>query len=174
MGYTTEFKGQIRVEPKLSQEEIEFFTKFTETRRMECDQGPYYVNRGGSFGQDSTDTGVISYNSPPSGQPGLWCQWIPTEDGQFIEWNGTEKFYNSVEWMQYLITHFFGDHPKAAEELPFLKSHLLSGRIEAHGEEYGDRWVLIVENNTVTQVEHPIIGESITCPHCEESFILEK
>jgi hypothetical protein len=47
MGYTTIFDGQISVEPPLNPEEIKYLNKFADTRRMACEQGPYYVDRGG-------------------------------------------------------------------------------------------------------------------------------
>ena len=39
-------------------------------------------------------------NTPPFGQPGLWCQWVPTDDGHALVWNGHEKFYRSSGWMR--------------------------------------------------------------------------
>lgn len=148
MGYTTDFSGQIAIEPPLSAEEIAYLQKFNRTRRMNTTKGPYYVERGGDFGQ-SHDADVIDYNHPPEGQPGLWCNWTPTDDGTAIEWDGGEKFYDSPEWMQYLIDHFIGHAPIAGPQLPFLKTHTLNGRIEAVGEDPDDRWVLIVEDNVV-------------------------
>ena len=174
MGYTTDFIGKIKIEPCLSAEEITFLNKFNGTRRMACAQGPYYVDRGGFKGQDHKDPSVTNYNSAPAGQPGLWCNWEATEDGQYIQWDGGEKFYSSLEWMQYLIDHFIGHSPIAKSELPFLQHHSLSGRIEAQGEDYNDRWLLVVEDNLASQVDHPRLGDEVTCPHCEEVFRLEE
>lgn len=39
-------------------------------------------------------------------QPGLWCQWR-LDDETTLSWDGSEKFYNYIEWLQYLIAHFF-------------------------------------------------------------------
>ena len=148
MGYTTDFYGQIDVKPKLNKAEIEYLTKFSETRRMKRKKGPYYIDGKGDFGQDE-EPDIIDYNS--SGEaPGLWCQWIPTEDGRNIEWNGGEKFYNSPEWMTWLIDHFFKPGAKGKKKLPFFNDHVLNGRIEAQGEEHGDNWVLSVTDNVVT------------------------
>jgi hypothetical protein len=152
MGYTTVFDGQIRVEPPLSPEEIEYLRKFSETRRLACTQGPYYVERGGGLGQ-AIGPDVLDYNTPPEGQPGLWCQWVPTDDGHAIEWDGGEKFYDAAEWMKYLIEHFVGEAPKAKATLPFLNSHRLNGEIYAEGEDGHDRWKLIVTNNEVSVAE---------------------
>lgn len=51
------------------------------------------------------------------GQPGLRCQWEPTEDGTAIKWNGEEKFYKSPEWMTYLIDTFLKPAAALASEL---------------------------------------------------------
>ena len=98
---------------------------------------------------------VIDFNTPPTGQPGLWCQWVPTADGTAIEWDGGEKFYYVDEWMQYLIDHFLKPNAIASrsDDLQFENftfDHTVSGIIDAQGENKGDRWRLIVENNEVT------------------------
>ncbi len=148
MGYTTMFCGQVVVGPPLSAEEVVYLNKFAETRRMRCLQGPYYVDRGGLGGQSRGDD-VLDHNCPPEGQPGLWCHWVPIEDGSAIKWDGGEKFYNAATWMKYLIDHFIGDTPLGRTELPFLSGHICNGNLSAHGEDPDDRWKLIVENNQV-------------------------
>ena len=154
MGYTTEFVGSISITPPLNQQEIDYLEKFSETRRMDCEQGPYYVDRGGLAGQDNSDPGIRDYNRPPAGQPGLWCNWVPTEDGTAIQWNEAEKFYNSKEWMAYLIDHFLRSGAHAAGELHFLQAnHVLNGTIKAQGEDIEDRWKLVVEDNVVSRVD---------------------
>jgi hypothetical protein len=147
MGYTTEFFGEIAVEPPLSAAEIAYLRKFSKTRRMKSALGPYYVDRAGDFGQAHDDS-VLDYNTPPDGQPGLWCQWVPTKDGSYIEWNEAEKFYTGAEWMKYLIEHFIGQDP-LAQRMPFLTGHTCNGEIEAQGEDSDDRWKLIVKDNRV-------------------------
>lgn len=148
MGYTTEFDGKITITPPLDQEEVAFLNAFSDSRRMDRKQGPYYVV-GDENRQDIRD-----YNSPPAGQPGLWCQWIATEDGTAIVWDGGEKFYESEAWMAYIIEHFLGDTPKAMGEVSALKGgHKLNGLIHAQGEEEDDVWHLIVSNNVVQRGE---------------------
>ena len=171
MGYTTDFTGKISIEPPLSFDEVAFLKKFSESRRMERDQGPYYVDAGGFMGQDRD--GVVNHNMPPCGQPGLWCQWIPSDCGTSILWNECEKFYDSVEWIQYIIDHFIGDNPIAMSELLFLRPHKLSGRIEAQGEEYSDRWTLEVKDNVAKKIYRPRLGEDVECPNCGEEFKLD-
>lgn len=151
MGYTTEFEGQIKINPPLNSDEINYLKKFNDTRRMMRKNGPYFVDGSGMMGQGE-DKDIIEYNSPPEGQPGLWCQWTPTEDGTAIEWDGGEKFYASEEWMEYIIKHFIGSNPIAPTKettLQFLKPHTLNGVIEAQGEDDEDHWFLVVEDNEV-------------------------
>lgn len=165
MGYTTDFRGSIKVEPPLSAAEVAYLNKFSGTRRMNCTQGPYYVDRGGVAGQGEGSFGmgsnpdVIDHNGPPEGQPGLWCQWVATEDGTAIEWDGGEKFYDSAEWMKYIITHFLGSDPIAKKKLPFITGHTLDGTIEAQGEEATDRWDLHVKDNKVFVATYAVVSE---------------
>ena len=149
MGYTTEFSGQISVNPPLNAKEIAFLEKFSRSRRMDRKNGPYFVDGTGDFGQGD-DPDIRDYNRPPQGQPSLWCQWVPTDDGTAIEWDGGEKFYAGAEWMKYLIQHFIGPRPLAAVALSFLQGHTCNGEITAQGEDPDDRWMLIVKDSVVS------------------------
>lgn len=148
MGYTTYFTGEIEIDPLLNVEELNFLMQFAETRRVKRTQGPYYIE-GTSRCGGGTKNGVIDGNASPEGQPGLWCDWIPTDAGDALVWNACEKFYNSSEWMLYLIQHFLGNDPMAKKELPFLQGHTLNGTIEARGQDHLDTWLLVVEDNVV-------------------------
>lgn len=153
MGYTTEFFGSVLIEPPLNTYEINYLKKFSATRRMLRTLGPYYVDGSGFVGQGH-DPDIVDYNRPPEGQPGLWCKWIPTDDGTAIVWDGREKFYDSPEWMQYLIDHFLrpvarAKHYDDTQFEQFTFDHVLNGTIYAEGEDRNDVWDLIVENNTV-------------------------
>jgi hypothetical protein len=148
MGYTTQFQGQITISPPLSPEEIDFLTKFNQTRRMDRENGPYFVDGSGAFGQGE-DPDIRDFNRPPAGQPSLWCHWVPTEDGNAIEWDEGEKFYNAEKWMAYLINHFL--KPDHIATMPFLQGHMLNGSILAQGEDIEDRWRLHVVNNEVSR-----------------------
>jgi len=156
MGYSTYFTGRIEISPPLNPEEIAFLQKFNETRRMDRDKGPYFVDGSGDYGRRQ-DPDVRNFNNPPEGQPGLWCQWMPTEDGTAIEWDEGEKFSNSAEWMKYLVDHFLKPGCLAAAELPFLQAnHVCNGTIEAQGEDAGDRWDLIVMNNITYRQDYEL------------------
>jgi hypothetical protein len=169
MGYTTDFTGQIKVSPPLNEAEISYINDFNRSRRMHRTQGPYYAVPGGNYGQNDPGD-VINYNRPGPEQPELWYQWVPTDDGTAIEWDGGEKFYSAEEWMRYLIDTFLKpgctlEHEKEnpvegryydRRFLDFTFDHVLNGRIDAQGEEIGDYWVLYVRDNVVRRIDPTI------------------
>ncbi len=73
---------------------------------------------------------------------GYYCQWRPSDDGMGIEWDGVEKFYNYVEWLEYLIAHFLR---------PW--GYTLSGSVEWASSIYEPaQGAINVKKNTVTVV----------------------
>ena len=166
MGYTTEFDGKFNLDKPLTTEHRAYLTAFAETRRMKRDaektalrpdplrlavslpvgdEGGYYVGASGYTGDDpfahhgqEHSTDVTDYNTEPTGQPGLWCQWTPSEDGSAIEWDGGEKFYDYVEWIEYLIRHFLS---------PW--GYALNGTVKYQGEESSDKGRIVIVNNGV-------------------------
>ena len=105
--------------------------------------GAYFVGELGDFGQGigHNQKGIpdlVDYNNPPSGQPSLWCQWTPSDDGYSIKWDGGEKFYHYVEWIEYLIEHFLK---------PW--GYTLNGEVEWYGEDANDRGMIVIDNNVV-------------------------
>ena len=133
--------------------------------------GEYFAMDDKQSGQ-SRDSSIIDYNEAPGHltgnnldwgyrwkenqrriqtgecQPSLWCQWIISDDGNLLEWDGGEKFYYYTEWLKYMIKHFF---------TPW--EIILNGQIEWEGEDRNDRGKIIVENNKVTIKEAKIIYE---------------
>lgn len=87
--------------------------------------------QNGEFYVGDEDIAVGDYNTPPKGQPGLWCQWI-IENGE-LKWDGGEKFYNYVEWLQYLIKNFFAPWG-----------------VILNGEDRNDVGMIVVTDNKVT------------------------
>jgi hypothetical protein len=145
----------------LKPEHAAYLTAFSSTRRMKRDarkaeefpdpvrlaaglpvgkEGGYFVGGGRPWLQDR-DSSVLDYNLPPWGQPGLWCKWAPDRDGRAIGWNGAEKFYDYIEWLEYLIEHFLG---------PW--GYVLNGQIQWRGENREDRGVIVVSENGVKTV----------------------
>lgn len=155
MGYTTDFFNQkLRLNKQLSVDDKNFLTKLSETRRMARNvdakygvEGEFYVDGGLD---DYNDPTVIDHNRSPRTQPGLWCQWTPTEDGWGLEWDGGEKFYNYVEWLEYIIN--------------WLKprGYVLNGSVDYQGEEAGDQGTIVVEDNVVSTRALGSDGEEAT------------
>lgn len=168
MGYTTDFEGHFALNRKLTPKLQDYLVRFSETRRMSRKlpekygvEGEFYVDGGGEYGQDR-EPDIIDYNTPPSTQPGLWCQWRPTEDGMGIEWDGGEKFYHYAEWLTYIINNFLAP-----------KGYVLNGQVSWQGEDSGDIGVLEVKDNKV--IEHAGVYELTENSELEEmaSNILE-
>lgn len=118
MGYTTEFKGKFKImfngkAKALDKETKEYLKKFNETRRMKRKfpkneygiDGEFFVDGSGFMGQGE-DKSVVDHNSPPQTQPGLWCQWTPSKDGKYLQWDEGEKFYSYFEWLEYILKNF--------------------------------------------------------------------
>lgn len=156
MGYTTYFEGQFTVEPPLNAQEIAYLTDFAETRRVDRERGPYFVGDRHVFGSGmDACPDIRNYNKPPEGQPGLWCQWVPTEDGKAIQWDEGEKAYYMEEWIVYIIDHFLrpGAHAQGcgdAQFSPFTFDHKVNGVVYASGEDPGDLWAVRIVDNVVT------------------------
>lgn len=144
MGYTTDFKGSFQFNKQLSPKMQEFLSKFNETRRMSRNvdsafgtEGEFYVFGGGSFGQGHEDN-IINYNDSPKTQPSLWCQWVPTEDGLELHWDGGEKFYYYNEWLYYLVYKIIAPN-----------GYILNGTVQWSGEEVGDNGTIEVRDNVI-------------------------
>jgi len=172
MGYTTDFDGKFGLDRPLEPGHQNYLIKFNETRRMRRDagrtvarpdpvrenahlpvgtDGGYFVGARGSFGQEYDADDVLDSNNPPEGQPSLWCQWRPTDDGTAIVWDGGEKFNSYVEWLRYLIENFLSRW-----------GYRLNGQMTWQGEEPGDRGTIYVQDNVVKAME-----DIVVCPEPE-------
>lgn len=76
--------------------------------------------------------------APEDRQPGLWCQWVPVDSGNALAWDEGEKFYEYIEWLDYLIRHFLG---------PW--GYKLNGQVGWDGEESGDQGLIVVKDNLI-------------------------
>ena len=169
MGYSTDFYGEFKFNKPVTEALAEYINRFSNTRRMPRDNekikeiypnwkelcffgelgnnGEYFAPIDNCFGQ-TQDESIIDYNGfEKAVQPGLWCQWIIKDDS--LVWDGGEKFYNYVEWLQYLIDNFFD--PLGYE---------LSGDIAWQGEDPDDCGVIHVANNYI-EVQHGIHVNSV-------------
>lgn len=151
-------------------EHVAYINKFSETRRYkrvaaiaEKWDDPIRVAVGLPIGEDAgfyvgadrfeqigrtrdPENGIVDYNTPPSGQPGLWCQWVATDDGDIIEWDGGEKFYNYVEWLEYLIEKFLK---------PW--GYTVNGEVLWYGEDREDVGKIVVKENDVQSLAGTIV-----------------
>lgn len=147
MGYTTLFEGAIHVDPPLSEEEREYLLSFSKSRRWSRAGGPYAT-------EDPPGSAAADQGGVAEGQPSLWCHWVPSADGQFIHWDGCDKFYDAHEWMAYVIHHFFAPDPWAklsSEGFERFGGHRFNGEILAIGERAAsDVWLLRVVENSVS------------------------
>jgi hypothetical protein len=174
MGYHTDFAGSFSLDKPLMANQREYLQMFSHTRRMQryglmvenmknkgkgnkrCfellgplglpigHKGEFYCGEGFA-GQDKDDS-IVDYNTPPSSQPGLWCQWVPNIDGTKIEWDKGTKFYHYTEWLKYLISNFL---------TPW--GYKVNGMVEWRGESMGDIGVIEVVDNVVTVHENTTI-----------------
>jgi len=120
MGYTTNFDGKLKFNRQLTLDEKNELDDIAEK----------------DWRDDKSRPDEYAY----------FCQWVPTEDGWCLEWDGNEKFYAYVEWLKWLIEKFFTP-----------KEIVLNGEIEWSGEEQGDIGKIIVKDNIVTTKEGKIV-----------------
>lgn len=117
MGYSTDFSDEFRLNKVLTPQLFKELNEFAEERH------------GGN-------------TEPYAGFPGFWCNWVPTEDMQGIEWNGAEKFYNYTEWLELIIEKFLAPN-----------GYVLNGRVEWQGEENDDFGIIVAKDNVVRAYE---------------------
>ncbi len=120
MGYSTDFYGFWTITPALSLAQTDYLQKFARTRRVKRDTDAIKTERrlaaiGLDLGVDAEyfvdvedeDQSIIDLNLPPGSQPSLYCQWRVNDRGDRLEHTGGEKFDGYVEWLDYLVEHFF-------------------------------------------------------------------
>ncbi len=157
MGYSTDLFGEFEVSPALTAAHRDYLAAFSASRRRVREDSPeladdpkriavglplgdgcgYYVGAAAEYAGDC--------NTPPPGQPGLWCQWIPNDDGTAIVWDEGEKFYMYVDWLHYIVTHFL---------MPW--GYTLNGECSWQGDESNDRGVIYVKDNQIEDVSDSI------------------
>jgi len=79
-------------------------------------------------------------------------------------WNGSEKSYGMRQQVQYVIDETIKKFPDI----------IFNGEFTAQGEEYDDKWKLIVEDNKSKEIQIVLKGKKVECPHCGEEFRLEE
>ncbi len=161
MGYSTDFEGAFTLNKPLTVAQANYLRAFAETRRMKRDadktklrpdpvreaaglpvgaDGEYFVGETGYAGQDAGPD-VTDSNSAPRRELSLWNHWVPTHDATGLQWDGGEKFYSYVEWLNYIIEHF-------------LKRWGLeiSGHVEYQGESRDDFGFVVIKDGRAVAV----------------------
>ena len=137
MGYQTLFWGDIFVHPPLHGELFEIVSSLTQKRHC--------------IGATPADP---SFNQPPPGIPSLWCDWIPSKEGDRLRIRG-KRPYRYVEWLTLL-----------ADKILFPHGRRLHGMISWQGEHSEDKGLItalgskIVVDGSVTQTgANPFVEE---------------
>jgi hypothetical protein len=143
MGYSTNFYGAWIITPAPHPKIALFVNNLSHSRRVKRDlpeglygkEGEFYVDGKGYAGQDK-DESVIDSNTPPKTQPGLWCQWII--EGDKVKWDGNEKFYEYLQWIDYLIRTVFEPN-----------GYKLNGTVKWEGESGDDTGTITIKDNKI-------------------------
>lgn len=105
-------------------------------------------------------------------EPGMWAEHSPDTDGGYIQfeitkdftgiqWDGSEKFYDAVGAVNVIV----GEMRKMWPDFG------LSGHLDAQGENFEDRWQLVIdEDGRAFRRENPRTGQIGTCPRCDHTF----
>lgn len=173
MGYTTEFVGKFNLDKELDDDTYKFLVGLANTRRMKRDpkkleelgygkaedfgiDGEFYI------GDDRYNCpSVLDHNCPPITQPGLWLQWVPTEDKKSIVWDGNEKFYEADKWIIYLI-----------DKILKPRGYVVNGAVNAQGEDPSDKWNISISSNKVSVgrgFNRDVINFSLDLKHTNEN-----
>jgi len=149
MGYTTDFDGDFTVAPQLRPEHRIYLEAFAGIRHVQRDAAETAklsdpvreaaglpVGEAGAYYVGDDGRAVLDPNHPPAGQPGLRCQWRPLDEGAAFGWDGGEKFYDYVAWLDYLIERFLEQW-----------GYRLDGTVTWQGEDQDDRGVITIEAN---------------------------
>ncbi len=135
MGYTTNFEGRLNFNRVLSVTELRELQALVDYSQQDKEFSKY------------AETHPDSYN-----------QWEPTSDGLGLQWNGGEKFYEYVEWLEWLAEYYF--EPRNIR---------LNGILRYQGEEIGDVGRIEIKDNAVKKVELDATGV-VECPSCGHKF----
>lgn len=111
IGYNTDLTGTFDLDKPLTADQIKILKDFCEERHE---------------------------TTPANKYPGYYCQWIPSDDGTYLEWDGGEKFYAYTEWLEYLIKEFLD---------PW--GYTLNGKVTWSGDDNDDLGYITVKNNAV-------------------------
>ena len=80
-----------------------------------------------------------------------------------LQYDGTEKSYDMIEKINFLIEEMQKTFPEFS----------LEGKFLAQGEDIDDRYEIIIEDGIAIKKDMKPSGKKVLCPHCEEHFYIE-
>ncbi len=118
MGYTTEFIGQLEISKPLDDSAVSAIGDLNKI----------------SFASENKEGKKL-------GQPESRCQWVVAPDKKHIVWDGNEKFYYYMEWLEYIVRNILEP-----------KGYMVSGELMAEGEDVqNDVSKITVKNNKISR-----------------------
>ncbi len=166
MATSTQYTGDLTIEPPLNEHERKALAAFFNSRRIRTTGGPLDCRRLPSGHPD-----VLSYDEPPEGQPGLHCDLEVSEDGKVLRWGGDDNSSSDLHlWITYVIDHLLKDGAEfsfldrdldlslVSEDnllLSFTFNHYVNGVIDAEAM-VGDEWKIYVIDNEVSVATPPV------------------
>ena len=136
----------------------EFEGQLTFTKPLMAEQLAYLNTFLGENGRDHPE-----WVGPNLSKEISYIQFELTKDFTGIQWDGSEKFYFAVEAVNLILVNMQAKYPDFG----------LYGSLTAQGEEIDDRWQLAIVDGKAIRKDVPIIGQKVTCPHCNRDFVLE-
>lgn len=136
-----------------------YTTKFTGELRFTTElNGKQLAKVKTFFGEDCRD-------HPEWNGEGSYIDLCFNDDFTGIEWDSqTEKNNGMVSHVNVIIREMQKEMPEFG----------LQGQLSAQGESFEDRWLCKIQNGIAVRKEIEIKGTKVTCPHCEEQFIIDE
>ncbi len=133
MGYDTRFEGEFEITPTLDKKTRQIFERWVD----------YYPN------DDDDDE---------DGHPYSYMQWILDPYSESLIFNEkTEKFYNYIEWLEFLIEKVFAPN-----------GYKLNGGMRWNGESLLDTGIIKIENNKIIVIGTDRDGDLINYTSTED------
>jgi len=127
--------GLLAIQPALSVAETTYLTQFCESRRWDRPGGPYAVPANPAAECLDAQLDMDAFVRPASGQPSLYCPWLPGPDGRSLRpkyrplvSDGSDAAGEEpgpaaaadrvVAWLAYLYEHFFAPDARLVGVLP--------------------------------------------------------
>jgi hypothetical protein len=148
MGYDTKFTGRFAFSRPLTAKECAILQAVHDHRHQDDFKLPYAASeiRPVEIEREIFKPCYIGegYDSISKKYPSRYCKWTVSLNKRALVWDKMEKFYNYVNWLEYLISHFFA-----------VWGVQLNGTIKWKGANRGDQGTITMKNNKI-RVEMPL------------------